>query len=167
MWRYRAVPIPNRTRGSPPKAVGPFSFVELVFRLESSDFFTYFAPVSRFVLKPARLLLTRFVTSRTGDEQSLDLKGLMERFAPTREPGDRINLMHLRRGEFMGLVRSGKNPNRIVTFLLVNPDQSGNVDFVLKNDPSFENRLVEVYRVEEAVYDARITEEPNPSKQVA
>ena len=119
-------------------------------------------------MKPARLLQTRLVTSKTGDAIELEFPQLLAKLIPHPDRMEAVKLVGLRRGAFIGLTRSAKVPGKQVVFVLYNANGSGNVDFVLKNDPSFEQRLIEAYRVEEAVYDGVITEEKsNPLQQVA
>jgi hypothetical protein len=67
-------------------------------------------------------------------------------------------------GCFIGLIRTPIT-NRVVLFILSNPDGSGNVDFVMKKDPSFQDRLICAYKVIEAVFDSKVTE--NKTEQAA
>lgn len=117
--------------------------------------------VSLFIVKPARVLQTRFVTSKTGPDEQYSFKELLARFLPTGvSKSEASKLLGLRAGMFIGKVRSAKTPGKEVQFVLYNQDGSGNIDFVLKNDPSFESRLIEAYRVEHAEYDVTLTEAP-------
>lgn len=125
----------------------------------------YFTPVSKFVLKPARLLQTRLVPSK--DEKAIELSfpELVTYFARA-DRGEGMKLCGLRQGMYVGLTNSAKMPGRKIIFVLYNENRTGNVDFVLKNDPSFSTRLLEAYRVEEASYDGVITEAPGAQEQV-
>jgi hypothetical protein len=123
--------------------------------------------VSKFILKPARLLQTRLVTSKTGEPVELDFRQLLAKFLSYPDRMDAMKLMGLRHGAFIGLTKSARTPGKQVVFVLYNENRTGNVDFVLKSDPSFAIRLVEAYRVEAAVYDGVITEAQNPLRQVA
>jgi hypothetical protein len=126
-----------------------------------SSLSTYFkgkAPVSHFVLKPARLLQTRLVTSKTDPAFELDFKQLVQRFVSPNAINERLKLLNLRHGMFLGLSRSKLRPGGKCIFVLFNIDRGGNIDFVLKRDPSFEQRLLESYFVESAEYDAKLSE---------
>lgn len=116
--------------------------------------------VSKFILQPARLLQTRLVTSKMGEPIELEFVQLLAKMVPNRDRIEAMKLMGLRRGMFIGLTQSAKTPGKQVVFVLYNPEGGGNVDFVLKEDPTFEQRMLEAYRVEEATYDAVITETP-------
>jgi hypothetical protein len=116
--------------------------------------------VSKFVLKPARLLQTKLVTSKTDPEFELDFKQLLRRFVPLNAPQERFKLLNLRHGMFVGLSKSQKRPGGKCIFVLSNIDRSGNIDFVLKRDPSFEIRLLEAYFVESSEYDGKLSEQP-------
>jgi len=123
--------------------------------------------VSKFILKPARLLQTRLVTSKTGEAIELEFPELLAKFVPVPDRMEGMKLVGLRHGMFIGLTNSARTPGKKVVFVLYNENGTGNVDFVLKNDPSFEMRLIEAYRVEEATYDGVISENQNPLQQVA
>ena len=115
--------------------------------------------MSKFVLKPARLLQTRLVTSKTDPEFSLDFKAMVKRFVPPNAAFERTKLLNLKHGMFIGLSRSQRRPGEKCIFVLANLDRGGDIAFVLRKDPSFENRLIEAYFVESAEYDAKVTEQ--------
>lgn len=115
--------------------------------------------MSKFVLKPARLLQTRLVTSKTDPEFEVDFKQLVKKLVPSDAPVyERTKVLNLRHGMFVGKARSLRRPGHATMFVLFNVDRSGDIEFVLKKDPSFEQRLLEAYFVETAQYDAKVTE---------
>lgn len=114
--------------------------------------------MSKFVLRPARILQTRLVLCKGEPAQEYTFEQLVEKFLPTKDPREGVKLGRLRRGAFVGLTRSSVTPTRLVVFVLHNEDNSGNIDFVLKNDPTFESRFICAYRVDEAEFDAKFIE---------
>jgi hypothetical protein len=112
--------------------------------------------MDRFVLRPCKLRESRFVPL-DGDPLVLNWKELCGKLAPSRAREAVLTLRALTIGAFVGLLRrsSGGPPSN---FVLVNQDRSGNVAYVLHKDTSFEERLIEVYLVEEVEWSARTTE---------
>lgn len=86
----------------------------------------------------------------------LNWRELCARLAPSRDLRALQTLQLVQLGSYVGLV-IGPNGAR-TNFVLTNTDRSGNLGVVLTRDPSFESRLVEVYRVEAVKWDARVTE---------
>lgn len=81
---------------------------------------------------------------------------LCAKLAPSKDERALKALRLLQIGAFVGLSsRSGNVPSN---FVLLNPDRSGSVKRVLSQDPTFATRLLEVYLVEEAQWDSKITE---------
>lgn len=88
---------------------------------------------------------------------------LCAKLAPSKDERALKALRLLQIGAFVGLSsRSGNIPSN---FVLLNPDRSGNVKGVLKQDPTFATRLVEVYLVEEAQWDSKVVEFSSQGKQ--
>lgn len=114
--------------------------------------------MSRFVLQPARILQTRFAASKTEPAEEVTFDELVKKLTPAKDPMEGIKLGRLKPGCFVGLVKSQRTPNKLVIFVLHNLDNSGDIEFILKADPSFEGRLVCAYRVDVAEFDARVTE---------
>jgi hypothetical protein len=124
--------------------------------------------VSKFVLKPARLLQTRLVVSKNEPEIEVDFKGLQKLLLPPNSPPfEKAKVLNLHHGMFIGHSQSAKRPGQKVIFTLFNIDRSGNIEFVLKKDPSFETRLLKAYFVEKAEYDAKISESSKAQAKVA
>ena len=114
--------------------------------------------MSRFLLQPARLLQTRLVAIKKEAKVELTFDELVRKLTPIKDPQEGIKLGRLKPGSFVGLVKSSRIPGKQVIFVLHNHDNSGNLEFVLKADPSFAGRLLCAYRVDAAEFDARITE---------
>jgi hypothetical protein len=69
-------------------------------------------------------------------------------------------LKGVQQGAFVGLIRS-KETKEIVNFLLVNPNRTGRIDWLLKRDASVADRLVDIYQVEAVIWDANVEELPS------
>lgn len=122
-----------------------------------------FLNMAKFVLKPARILQTRLVTSKTDEAFELDFIQLLLKLKPETER-EKLLLANLRKGGFIGKTQNPRDPKAKNIFWLFNQDRTGNIDYVLKKDPSFPFRVLEAYRVEEAVYDVKISENQMPEK---
>ncbi len=120
--------------------------------------------MSKFVLKPAHLLQTRLVVSRAEPEFELDFKGLVKKFLTDKAPQERFKLVGLKHGMFIGHSASRKRPGEKCIFVLFNVDRGGNIDFVMKKDPTFPSRLIDAYFVESAEYDAKLSEQHQQQK---
>ena len=97
----------------------------------------------------------------------MDFEGLCRKFAPQGEKEELFKLARLSRGMFIGRTKSVRFPGREVIFTLWTPNRVGEIGFVLKNDPSFETRMIEAYRVEDATYDGVITENEGSPQEAA
>jgi len=114
--------------------------------------------MARFVLTPCKLRETWLVPQKNQPPIILTWPELLARLAPSRDARAVGNLQFLQPQSFVGLLQNqSKTPSN---FVMTNADRSGSVERVLKRDPTFAGRLVEVFRVEEATYDSRMTEIP-------
>jgi len=115
--------------------------------------------MARFVLTPCKLREMWLVPQKNQPPIILTWPELLKRLAPSRDPRAVGNLQFLQPQSFVGLLHHplSKTPSN---FVMTNADRSGSIERVLKRDPTFAGRLVEVFRVEEAEYDARMTEIP-------
>jgi hypothetical protein len=111
---------------------------------------------SRFVLQPCKLFAGHFVPLKC-DALELDWSGLCSLLAPSRERQALVNLRVLQSNAYVGLTKSPYDGS-LKNFVFLNQDRSNKADWFLKRDPSFEQRLYEVYRVDESHWDASITE---------
>jgi hypothetical protein len=112
--------------------------------------------VARIVLQPCRILWKTFVPAE-GPKQEFDLPALVKKLAPENDPGALGKLRAIQIGSFIGLSQTGKG---MLNFVLLNHDRSGSFEWIDKKDPTFEDRVREVYRVEEVTWDGKITEPP-------
>ena len=114
--------------------------------------------MAKFTLTKCKLREDKFVKEAAFDSFSTDWDQLVERLAPSKTKEALMNLRQLQPGAFVGLARDKNNPENIRNFVLLNTDRSAKLDWVLKKDPSFEDRLIEVYKVEHVQLDATVLE---------
>lgn len=115
--------------------------------------------MARFKLRPCKLREDQLVPSKEPD-LVLDWRELVRQLAPSREIRARQNLHQLQPQAFVGLLQHSKGP---VNFVLLNADRSGYLGTIMAKDATFAGRLLEVYRVEEAVWDSKVSEVPGVS----
>lgn len=112
--------------------------------------------MANFVLRRCRILQHHFV----GDKEETVLKfdsfeGLLRHFVPRGERPQMHLFANLRRGEFIGFSKRRTDGGR-TAFRFT--DRTGDLSGVFANDPSLEGRILESYRIDDAIYDARFTE---------
>ena len=108
--------------------------------------------MARFILQPYKIRADNFVPLKDGDDQELTWDELAERLAPAGTVEGLMTLRRLEPGAFVGLARHPAN-GQVGNFLLLNQDRSGRITWLLKKDPTFPERLVEVFRVKVAEWD--------------
>lgn len=119
--------------------------------------------MSRFVLQPARILLTRLAPDPSKEVEEKTFEQMFVELAQkNRLEGAKLGL--LKQGSYVGTCWSARSPGTKIVFVLLTAGGNGNIDFVLKADPSFPQRLISVYRVESAEYDAKVSEGETPEQ---
>lgn len=116
--------------------------------------------MARIVLQPCKLREDEFVPTKE-QPSVFDWKQLSKKLAPSRDIKARHNLLLLQPQAFVGLLVTSKGASN---FVLMNENRSGNIATIVARDPSFLDRLLEVYRVEEVTRDASVSEMPGFSK---
>lgn len=114
--------------------------------------------MARFILQPCKLRDEWLVPVKDEPPIVLSWKELCNKLAPS---GDVKALSHLRLlqvNSFVGLTRTRNANGQLGNFILTNVDRSGHLKRVMDKDPTFSSRLVEVYRVEELSWDAKMVE---------
>jgi len=121
--------------------------------------------MAKFFLQPCRLREDKLVPTK---EPKVEFKwlDLVSRLAPSKSKNAQMVLRRMERGCFIGLVLN-EQTKEAVNFLLLNPDRSGSVKALLRKDPSFERRLIEVFRVEDFAWDAKMEELGSASAEAA
>ena len=126
--------------------------------------------MARYVLQPCKVREDQLVPQKDTEPVTFDWPQLCAKFASFKGQGRvaLLNLGHLRVSGFLGLIRSAKE-GQVTNFILLNQDRTGSIDWLMKKDPTFESRLIEVYRVEVAERDAKLLErdttEVNPFRE--
>jgi len=67
-------------------------------------------------------------------------------------------LRSLQPGAYVGTLKDRQNPKLLRNFVIMNQDRSSRLAWVLKKDPEFEERLVDVYRVDEVKWESVVQE---------
>lgn len=112
--------------------------------------------MSRFILSPCKFREDRVVP--TGEDPvSLDLRELMARFVPSGNKAELLKLRALRLGSYVGHCKGGRT-GREVLFVLASMDRTNKVTWLLKGDPSFPSRVLDLYRVDVLDWGSRVEE---------
>jgi hypothetical protein len=99
------------------------------------------------------------VLQKDADSFEIELEDLLKRFfMHPPSPIDVSKVASLRTNAFIGLTKSNRN-GKPVCFTVLNTDRSSRIDWLTKKDPSFVDRLLEVYRVEGSKWESKIEEE--------
>ena len=110
--------------------------------------------MANFVLQPCKLKDNRFVPTKE-EPITLDWGDLLTRVAPSKSYKAKLGLRSMKKGAFVGKTRN----NGVETnFIILNADTTGKVKWLLKQDPTFVNRLIEVFRVEDVSWDDKVEE---------
>ncbi len=115
--------------------------------------------MSRFVLRPARILQTRLSPLKDEPAEEYTLEELVRKFVRPGDMTEARKLGLLKRNTFVGLVSGRNNTKKEFVFILRMPSGKGDIEEILKLDPSFATRLICAYKVEEAQFDAKLEEE--------
>ena len=114
--------------------------------------------MAEFVLQPFRHRAGKLALDRRKEAITLTSQELFEKFGlDASNPMDRLRVQHMRPGGFVG-ISIGRASQQPVCFVLDNVDRSPSYEWVLQKDPSFEDRIQEVFRIERALRDAKVEE---------
>jgi hypothetical protein len=111
--------------------------------------------MSEFVLRPAHLREGKFVPDRVDEQVVLDWAALVERFSPARTRAGAMILRAIRPGMFIGTRRQKQG---VTTFYFDAAGRSRNAAHVLKQDPLFEESVVEVFYVDSVDWGMKLQE---------
>lgn len=111
--------------------------------------------MSDFVLRPAYLRDGKFVPERNAAPVAMDWSEVVRRFAPSRSRSSLLILRRVHPGVFIGTRRRGRE---VATFAFDAAGRSRNAAQVLKQDPTFEASVVEVFLVDRAEWPMRLQE---------
>lgn len=108
--------------------------------------------MASFKLVPCKLRDNKLV--EVGEIVEFDWAALKKKFASQRMEALH-NLRRIQRSGYLGLVKSDTGPK---CFFLLNDNRGNVIDWLLKKEPSFETRLIEVYKVEDFQWDDQSSE---------
>lgn len=120
--------------------------------------------MAKFVLQPCKLRQDRFVPIKDAECEEFTWKELALKLAPTTTPSALRTLQYIQAGAFIGLLKHPLNASQEVNFCFVAQSRTGYLTEVLRRDPTFESRLVTVYRVVEADKGAQLVEPKGTTK---
>lgn len=112
--------------------------------------------MAKFLLRPCKVRGGHIVDSKD-EAVEMDWDALCKKLAPSKDRQALMNLRTLQIGAFVGL-STNTRLRRVGNFVLLNQDRSGNLRWILKKDPEFERRVLEVYRVEDVRWDSKVVE---------
>jgi len=111
--------------------------------------------MSEFVLRQAHLREGKFVPDREAEPVAMDWAAFRERFSPSKSRMSAMMLRAVRPGMFVGTRRRGKG---VVTFTFDAAGRSRSAAQVVKQDPTFEASVVEVFVVDTVSWDMQLQE---------
>jgi len=109
---------------------------------------------------PCKLREDRLVPVKGAEQRIFTETGAIEHFKlDIGKPADVAILRSLNPAAYIGMVRSKLNGSP-VRFYARNHDLSGDVSWVLKQDPTFSDRLLEAWLVVSSQWDSKVIEIP-------
>ena len=113
------------------------------------------AGTASFTLQPCKVWQDRFVPTKGEGPVDFDWPSLCSKLAPKQSVRGLRTLTLLRKGAFVGLVQSRLGP---ANFLFAPNGQSNSFKYLLRKDPRFGDRVIEVYRVVNVDWGASLEE---------
>lgn len=111
--------------------------------------------MARFILTPCRIREDRIVPS--GDAVEMDWPQLVAAFAPSRTLLALNTLTRLRASSYVGLLK-GQGNALPTNFFIQNDNKTNVFGWLFAKRPDIPERVECVYRVDEALFDAKIEE---------
>jgi hypothetical protein len=106
-------------------------------------------------LQKCKLLSSTFVPDRSSETERVDFRGLFARLGVDLPEEFKAKALAARSGSFIGQIRTSRG---VVNFVLINPDMTGSFEWLDRKDPTFSDRVVKVYRVEQFSREGAIEE---------
>ena len=114
---------------------------------------------SKFVLVPVQFAQGARIVVRDGSPKlTLTLGEMFSKFVPSGRQSVKEKIARLRSGYFVGLMRE-QDSNTLRMFYFFNRNRDMRFDWLLREQPTLLDRLVELYEVETALLDAAILSE--------
>jgi hypothetical protein len=114
------------------------------------------------VLQPCHLREGKFAPIKGSEPVEFDWAALVRALAPSQELAALKTLRAIRPGAYVGTTKDLVTKDKIRNFLLLNQDRSAKLTWILKKDPQFEARLLEVFRVDVVQWESTIVEFDTP-----
>ena len=112
--------------------------------------------MEKFVLRPARIRGTKVVVDKVLPVKEVSWPELVELVGGSRSAGALLTLRRLRRGSYVGVrARNGAHTNFL--FEPVGTSKSS-IAWILNQEPAFEAQVVQLWYVEQAVYESKVLE---------
>lgn len=122
--------------------------------------------MARFVLQPCHLREGKFAPIKGSTPKTFNWPELVEALAPSKEARAKITLRRMQPGSYVGTAKDRFDAKVVRNFLLVNQDRSPQLEWVLRKDPGFEDRLLSVYRVDEVKWESVVHEFESGARNV-
>ena len=120
---------------------------------------------SIFTLLPCKIREDQLVPVKGAEPVVMTWTELLSQVAPGGH-AEAQKLKALQVQSYIGLSKKTKEPSSVPgTWVLLNPDRSGNIGWILKKDPTFEKRLVVAYRVEKTSLKSGVQEFSSPNQK--
>lgn len=120
--------------------------------------------MAHFILQPCHLREGKFAPIKGTSPKVFTWAELVEALAPSKETRARMTLRRMQPGAYVGTAKDRNDAKMVRNFLLVNQNRSSQLEWVLKKDPTFENRLISVYRVDEVKWEGVVHEFDTPGR---
>lgn len=120
--------------------------------------------MAQFTLQPCHLREGKFAPIKGATPKVFNWTELVETLAPSKDPRARMTLRRMQPGAYIGTAKDRLDAKVVRNFLLVNQDRSPQLEWVLKKDPGFEDRILSVYRVDEVKWESVVHEFDTPGR---
>ena len=116
--------------------------------------------MAKIVLIPCKLRVDRLVPVKDGEPITLTPVELMKKFR--MDPANRVHqatMKMLSPLSYIGLTQHVSKPKELTHFYLKNLDLSNDVEWIQKKNPTWAERLQEVWLVDQVEWDAQVVRE--------
>jgi hypothetical protein len=106
----------------------------------------------------------RVVPNKDEDALVLDsIRALVTKFPHT--PAEKTQLRGIRMGSYVGMIKGGRT-GRPTLFTIWNQDRTNKVRWITRKDPTFADRVIEIYRAEEVDWGSSFMESDSGKKDM-
>jgi hypothetical protein len=111
-----------------------------------------------FTLRPCRIRENRIVPQKDAQAVVYPWRELVQKFAPSGTFAACANLQRLRTDYYIGLLQK-PGQKVLANFVFLDTEHSGKLRDVIRKDPTFADRVVEIYRVEQLFWSGGVQEQ--------